>query len=193
MGNFYTNITVKGPSQQDLADFIQTQGRTAYVSNTIRGYTVIFDEKREEQDTRVLAELAAQLSSKLRCAALSVLNHDDDVLMYQLYENGKLLDNYDSCPDYFNTRAKSPRPPQGGDLKKLADTFGVEYPVDEATSILRRDDYAFAVDRHEELARTLGMPDFVAGLGYHYLEQIMNEDEVFSEELDISLCKKIGS
>lgn len=192
MGNFYTNITVKGPSQKELADFIQAQGRTAHVSNTVRSYTVVFDQKCEEQDTRVLAKLSSKLSSKLRCPALAVMNHDDDILLYQLYDNGKLVDDYNSCPDYFSTRAKSPRPPQGGDLKKLADTFGVEYPGDEATLILRRNDYAFAVDRHEELARALGMPDFVAGLGYHYLEQMINEDESFSEELDISLFKKIS-
>ena len=192
MGSFYTNITVKGAFQQELADFIQAQGRIAYVSNTVRGYTVVFDEKCEEQDTRVLAKLASKLSKKLRCRALAVLNHDDDILLYQLYENGKLADEYDSCPDYFDMETTSPRPPQGGDLRKLAETFGVEYPGDEAAAILRRDDYAFAVERHEELARVLGLPDFVAGLGYRYLEQMIHEDESFSEELDISLVKKIG-
>lgn len=34
-------------------------------------------------------------------AEIGMLNHDDDVLAYELWSNGQKVDEYDSCPGYF--------------------------------------------------------------------------------------------
>ena len=53
-----------------------------------------------------MAELGTRLSLEFGCPVLAVLNHDDDILWYQLFENGKLADEYDSTPGYFDATAE---------------------------------------------------------------------------------------
>ena len=100
MGNFYTNYTLKGPSQQVVAAALA--GRPAIVTPDQDGCVVVFDEASDEQDSAVITELASRLSRELRCPVLAVLNHDDDILWYQLYLGGELADEYDSSPGYFD-------------------------------------------------------------------------------------------
>lgn len=167
MGNFYTNYTLRGPSQKAVAAALN--GRKAMVTPVSNGCVVAFDEASDEQYPEVMAELAARLSGELRCPVLSVLNHDDDVLLYQLFESGKLADEYNSAPGYFDPTAE-PSAPSGGDAAKLCVTFGAT-DVAAVEGILRKsgfddDGYVFAFERHADLVRALGLPEFAVGTAY---------------------------
>lgn len=172
MGNFYTNFTLRGPSQQAVAAALA--GRSAFITPEQNGCVVVFDEQSDEQDTQVIAALGGELSQKLNCAVLAVLNHDDDILWYQLYERGQLVDEYDSTPGYFDPNAGL-SPPAGGDAQTLCRAFGVDSVMDVDrilhTSTFDDDGYAFAVERHADLARALGIPEFVAGGGFRYASE----------------------
>jgi hypothetical protein len=172
MGNFYTNYTLRGPSQQAVAAALA--GRAAFVTPARNDCVVVFDEKSEEQKPKRIANLAAGLSRKLDCPVLAVLNHDDDLLWYRLYLNGELADEYDSSPRYFDSSA-APSAPAGGDAQKLCSAFGASN-VTEVERVLRRSSfdeggYAFAVERHTDLAHALGIPAFGVGAGYRYVAQ----------------------
>lgn len=167
MGNFYTNYTLRGPSQQAVAAALV--GRSAVVTPAQDGCVVVFDEQSDEQDSAVITELASRLSRGLRCPVLAVLNHDDDIFWYQLYLSGELADEYDSSPGYFDPLAE-PSAPKGGDAQKLCSAFGVA-TFAEVDSILRRSSfdeggYTFAVERHTDLACALGIPSFGVGAGF---------------------------
>lgn len=170
MGNFYVNYTVKGPGQQAVAKALT--GRSAIVTPQRDDCVVAFDEQSDNQDSEIIANLACDLSRELRCPVLAVLNHDDDILWYQLYLSGQLADEYDSCPSYFDPDAE-PSGPAGGDAQKLCATFGSSN-VAEVERILRKssfdeDGYTFAVERHADLAQALGLPTFAVGGGYAYV------------------------
>jgi hypothetical protein len=85
MGNFYTNHTLRGPSQQAVA--VALAGRSAVVAPSQDGCVVVFDEQSDYQDTHAISSLAERLSREFDCPVLAVLNHDDDILWYQLYLN----------------------------------------------------------------------------------------------------------
>ncbi|MDB6024231.1 MAG: hypothetical protein JWM68_454 [Verrucomicrobiales bacterium] len=170
MGNFYTNYTLRGPSQQAVASALA--GRSAIVTPTQDGCVVVFDEQSDGQDSAVITELASRLSRELRCPVLAVLNHDDDIFWYHLYLNGKLADEYDSSPGYFDASAE-PSAPAGGDAQKLCSAFGAA-SVAEVESVLRKSSfdeggYTFAVERHTDLVRALGIPSFGVGAGFRYV------------------------
>lgn len=170
MGNFYTNYTLKGPSQRTVAAALA--GRSAIVTPAQGGCVVVFDEQSDDQDSEVIAELASRLSQELRCPVLAVLNHDDDIFWYQLYLSGELTDQYDSSPGYFDPEAE-PSAPEGGDAQQLCNVFGVTSVV-EVERILRRssfgeDGYTFAFERHSDLARALGIPSYGVGAGFRYV------------------------
>lgn len=170
MGNFYTNYTLRGPSQQVIAAALT--GRSAIVTRAQDDCVVVFDEESEEQSQEVISGLASRLSRELLCPVLAVLNHDDDVFWYQLYVNGELADDYDSSPGYFDPSANSSEP-VGGDAQKLCDAFGSSN-VAEVENTLRKSSfvdggYTFAVERHGDLVRALGIPSFCVGAGYCYV------------------------
>ena len=172
MGNFYTNYTLRGPSQRAVAAALA--GRAAFVTPAQDGCVVVFDEESEEQNPETIADLAARLSRELNCQVLTVLNHDDDVLWCQLYLEGELADEYDSSPGYFDPSAE-PGKPAGGDARQLCRAFGTG-EVAEVERILRKsafdeDGYAFAVERHADLARALAIPSFAVGTGYRYVAE----------------------
>ncbi len=149
MGNFYANYTLRGPSQQLVAAAVA--GRSAIVTPAQHGCVVVFDEESDEQNPEVIAELASWLSAQLRSPLLAVLNHDDDILWYQLYLSGELVDEYSSAPGYCNTtdEGAAMAGPEGGDAKKLCSAFGVSDCVPVACErSLARGHWSWTLDSH---------------------------------------------
>jgi hypothetical protein len=161
MGGFYTNYTLRGPSQKAVASALAR--RKAIVSPESNGCVVAYEEASDDQDMEAIAALASHLSGSLHCPVLAVVDHDDDILWYQLYEDGELTDDYDSTPGYFDPSAE-PSAPAGGDAARLCRVFGAS-EVAVVETILRKssfdaDGYAFAHERHADLVRALGLPEF---------------------------------
>jgi hypothetical protein len=165
VGSFYTSHTLRGPSQEDVLGALS--GRTALVSRAQNGCVTVLDEACETQDGELLAQLARELSARFRCPVLALLNHDDDVLYFELYENGEKTDEYNSTPGYFEGAEISG--PTGGDPKRLAAAFGVS-DVAAVEAALRADEYVFAMERHRDLAEALSLPACSVGVGYTYAE-----------------------
>lgn len=164
MGSFYTSHTLRGPSQAEVLDFLR--GRSALVSRAENGFVTVLDEACESQDSEVLAQLACDLSARFGCPLFAVLNHDDDILCFELYESGKKTDEYNSAPGYFDEEVEDDRP-TGGDANRLAKIFGATDPR-RVETVLRNEDYVFAVERHRDLAEALSIPACSVGIGYKY-------------------------
>lgn len=172
MGGFYTNYTLRGPSQEDVLS--QLADRKAFVSPQSNGCVVVYDEASDSQDQEVIAALASRLSGRLGCPVLAVLDHDDDILWFQFYEEGKLTDEYNSTPGYFDPSA-GPGVPAGGDAQRLCEAFGAS-DVAAVESVLRKsffddDGYVFAHERHADLVKALGTPDFAVLKAYASFER----------------------
>jgi hypothetical protein len=157
MGNFYANLTLRGPEPKAVAKAMK--GRGAFVTPNSSGCIVVLYD-----DDVGLAEVAQRLSKKFCCPALAVFNHDDDVLFYMLYDNGVQVDQYNSSPGYFAEDEDAPVEPQGGNIETLCALF----KVGDRSTVERalRDEYHFAFERHKDLAHALGLPEFAAGLSY---------------------------
>ena len=171
MGNFYVNYTLRGVRQEAVAKALA--GRRCIVTPSANDTVVAFDEESDNQDPQVISLLATELSRTLHCPVLAVLNHDDDILWYQLYKDGTLQDEYDSSPGYFDPSA-APSAPAGGDAAKLCAAFG-SAKVEEVDRVLRRsafDDggYTFAFERHGDLVSALGISAFGVGTAYGSFE-----------------------
>jgi hypothetical protein len=173
MGSFYTNVTLRTADRARVRMHLAELGMTAYVSRPEEHALVVFERSAEEQDTGVPGDLAAALSGRLGCAALAVTNHDDDLLLCALYEDGRAVDEYNSSPDYFaETEGGGER---GGDAAAMARAFGVAERAPQIGAILSvgADEDAGIVsetDRHQRLVETLGLPRCAVGTGYTYLE-----------------------
>lgn len=171
MGSFYTNVTLRGPGQEQVAEYLAGRNRQVLVSPTIDGVTVVYDALTESQETRLLTNLGRELSAQFDCPSLAALNHDDDILWLQLHVDGRLIDEYNSSPGYFDGNATEE--PEGGNAEALCEAFGAEDAAARVERILRQErdtmGYVFASKRHAELAEALGIPAELVTTGYRYM------------------------
>jgi hypothetical protein len=163
LGNFYTNFAVAGSDRSRVAAALRLRKRSAFLSPTINGTTMAYEEETECQDLAVMTRLGMELSGDLDRPVLAVLNHDDDILKYWLFRGAVLVDEYNSWPGCFTDGGGAT--PSGGSPGLLAEAFGIG-AVAEIRSVLHEQDFAFAVHRHEALAKALGIDSCFAVLGY---------------------------
>ena len=184
MGNWYTNVAVKGAQQTDVLRALEELGRRAYVTPETSGWIVVYDQQTDEFDLGILESLALTLSTRLSCTALASCNADDDVLWLALYENGTLRTRYASSRKAFEDGDEFP------DLKETAQVLARAFEKPEANSqvlsVLRQPHgllgllslylkirlaYVVEVERHLDLSNLLGMPRAAVGLGYTYVNK----------------------
>lgn len=171
MGNFYANVTLRGPAQTQIAGACEALELKAFVSPTVDGLTVVCDQISDAQGDN-WAVSARNLSIHLNCPALAALNHDDDVLVYELYLNGRLADEYNCQPGYFED-SEEESAPIGGDPQLLCKAFGMPGDPREVARVLRAEgtgEFPFAVDRHGALLKALGCPAIPFEYGYRCVQ-----------------------
>ena len=177
MGNFYTNFTILGASHDKIVQAMK--GRTAAISPTMLGFTVVWDAECESQDDKVISSLGQRLAKGLSAPVFAVLNHDDDILMYWLFSPEGKLDEYNSTPGYWDG---GDLPPKGGNAALLVKTMAPSAAVPSVERILQNREYVFAFERHNDLTAALAMPSFGA-TGYKYINRGEVPDGLAEDEL----------
>lgn len=167
-GNFYVNMTIKDVTQEQVVSAAMALKRKAFISPAYNGNVVIYDKVADDQDPKEITSLAGQLSKQLERPVFAVLNHDDDELMYWLFDRGQKLDEYDSWPGYFQGAAQKP---SGGNPKVLCSVFGVAGVEQKLETILRKPDYGVEITRHIDLLKLLKLPDAAVSVGYRYISE----------------------
>ncbi len=124
MGNSDINVTVRGPGREDLIAGLKAAECQACLTPTVDGVTTLVNDQCDLMHGGAFMEVAKQLSAALDCPAGAVLNQDDDVLMYWLFDRGALHREYESFPgfgvsgeDYV--AGETDRRPKGGDARAL--------------------------------------------------------------------------
>jgi hypothetical protein len=163
MGNWYKNITLRGPDQAEVAAVLRRLDRRAYVTPTRDSVTVVFDRASDEEgDPGELGDLVMALSHELDCAALAAAVFDDDVLLLGLYDHGTQVGEYNSAG----------RSTLGA--TSLSRAFGVGRRAPLLWALLgcaRLPLFLFESFRHRLLVRALGHPIWAVATGYGYLRR----------------------
>ena len=184
MGNWYTNVSLRGIKQIDAVAALEALGRRAYVTPEEDGWVVVYDRRCDEFDLNVLESLALTLSTRLACTALASFNADDDVLWLGVWENGVLATRYASSLKEFEDGDEFPS--AGECAQVLARIFGKPQTANQIIGILRRSHgalgllslffkmrfaYVTEIERHQELAGILEIPRASIGLGFQYVDR----------------------
>lgn len=151
MGNWYTNVALKGTQQSDVVAVLEELGRHAYVTPERSGWIVVYDQETDEFDLGVLESLALTLCTRLSCIALASCNADDDVLWLAVYENGALSTRYASSRKSFEDGDEFP------ELKETAEVLVRVFQKPEAKN---------------EALRVLGKSHGVLGLVSFFLPSL---------------------
>jgi hypothetical protein len=182
MGSFFVNYQIRGNSAAVVVKAMQELAQSrAYVSPSNNGWITVYDQASDSQDNNEINRLAGDLSSRLGTALFAFLVHDSDVFAYYLYDNGDLIDEYNSRPGYFGemvsdeARQRLAGQPAvvlnhcaaGTTLVEVETAMGWSQHLGEggfASSV-------FAEDRLRPLAAALGIDEVRALLGYNYFEE----------------------
>jgi hypothetical protein len=196
MGNWYTNVAVKGAQQSEVVATLEELGRRAYITPETSGWIVVYDQQTDEFDLGILESLALTLSTRLACTALASCNADDDVLWLALYENGSLSTRYASSRKAFEDGAEFPHLPETAQV--LSRVFEKPAAKDQVLRVLRkthgilgllslylkiRSAYILEIQRHLDLTNLLGMPRAAVGFGYTYVNRGETPEGVNREAL----------
>ena len=163
MGNFYTNIVVRGSKAPSAIAALRD--RKAFVA-VVDDTTFVYDERCDEQNVDEIRKLARHLSKECGAPALAALNHDDDVLWLALARDGTIVDVYDSNPGFERGGSE---PPSIANLGALCEAFDVSDVKGDIEALLRESNITFEVQRHQQLLGLLGLDESAGALGFRYV------------------------
>jgi hypothetical protein len=169
MGSFYVSVCVSDLSATQLEQWLEQQPFASYFGPTEDNWTCLVSEPLDKQDQKVIDAFGFILTGGAQRKAVAVLNHDDDILTVDVYEDGQRSGSYNSCPGYFK------RDPSPEDLKpRLAspEAFARMRPLLESDQIVRALTDTATTDPwdiHSALVSLLGLPHYSIGMGFRYV------------------------
>jgi hypothetical protein len=102
MGVSFTNYQIRTRSVSRYAKAVaQVVTSRALVTDQKNGWITLYDEASDAQDIKEIRRVAKSLSAKTAAPVIALLVHDSDVLLYFLYDRGRLTDQFDSHLGYF--------------------------------------------------------------------------------------------
>jgi hypothetical protein len=164
MGLFCVNFHFRSTDDRALSEALERRGIARYrVVPGKGGWTSMYEERASEQDDARIRELGGGLSGDLHAPAIAFLVHDSDIACYWLFEDGQLLDEYNSDPDYFDGDTDGPPSPAGGRTDVLLRYCRPGMRQEDLAAILGTDPVratTFAEDVIRRVAKALGIdPD----------------------------------
>src|SRR5262245_36740962 len=159
MGLFCVNMHFRSTDDKALTAAVRKHGVTRFrVLPAKGGWTTLYEEEASHQDDGRIRDLTGSLSRDLKVPAIAFMVHDSDIACYWLYENGQLLDEFNSCPAYFDDDATGDEPPSGGRADVLVRYCRPGVAKDDIASVLGGGEL-FAEGLVEHLADALGIDE----------------------------------
>ncbi len=170
-GSFFYQLSrpQNGPAAcaKTLATLINSR---ALVTDSKNGWTTVYDERSDSQDIEVLRGLANGLSSKLKTAVIAIMVHDSDIFVYLIYENGELIDQFDSKPDYFGPVSEAQKKEWRGDFTRLLPYAQKKVSIRDFKRVAAKE-FVFEEERAGEFSQLLGIDPARARTGFKYVQE----------------------
>lgn len=155
MGAFLVNVHVQTEDQASLVHALHDMSiARSWVTPASEGWSTLYEERASTQDDEWIRELSRSLSTRLETRAVAFLVHDSDFFCYWLFDRGELVDEFNSCPDYFDDGAAGEG--SAGQPEVLLRFCRPGHRVEEIERILHQET-TFAETQLEELAPLLGI------------------------------------
>ncbi len=158
MGNTYANLAILGATPEEVRDALASQSAHALITPDLAGTVVAYDEQSDRGDFEWLVHLAASVSARTHAVTMASMNHDDDVLVLEVVQDGRAVVRYaNPAASLYGVPV-----PLGSWFPfavawRMSQAFGRTVHAPYAWLVLQRP-YLFQVGRHRALAGVLGLP-----------------------------------
>jgi ankyrin repeat protein len=175
MGSDFSNYHIRSEAQDEVIRAMTRLARGAFhVTRPTQGWISVYEAVTETQSAAERRRLARGLSRRLHTGVLALQLHDSSVLSYLLFDDGTLVDEYDSCPDYFGTVPARHHVRTQGDARRLASLATKAGQSARLARILdRRTRHVFEDERLAKLARALSIRPSRAAASLEDLENVV--------------------
>jgi ankyrin repeat protein len=153
MGYFAVNVNVRSRDRSAVEQAVrELRVEAAWVTGSENGWITVYEQRASAQDDAWIREVTERLSAALQVPAIGFLVHDSDVVCYWLCDEGKLVDHFNSHPDYFEFNDPGPRTGRADVLVKYC-ADGIQ--LTDVQPILGNRDEPFAENTLARLAKLL--------------------------------------
>ena len=159
MGGFYGSVQIRGADRNAITSVVEKlagkQELRFLVGPELGGWVGVYPAGHG-QDTQIGRAIARKLPGE----AFHLLVHDDDFFVYEYYRDRKLVDRYNSRPDYFAPVSAS----EARKLRGRPETFGhlvssgAVFTLKSLLADSEAESFAFASTLLERFAQALGNP-----------------------------------
>lgn len=166
MGGFYGSIHVRTENRDAVraaVEVLRCEGVSKFfLAPAIDGWVTVYPEQNGQESA-----VAEALSLKLpEIVLIHCMVHDDDLFAYSVFENGRVVDAYNSCPEYFGDEDA---PERGGNAQTLKHLLVEPEKVDDLQRLLDAERFTFELERPDRFADFLGLPNTASA--YEYLKE----------------------
>jgi hypothetical protein len=157
MGAFIANFHVRSEDVELVRQTLTEIGaKQVRLLPPAAGWVSIYEQRASQQEEPWIVRLAGELSSRLKTVCVAFLVHDSDIACYWLSDQGELLDEYNSSPDYFEEVSAAEQRRVRGQPKIFLRYCRPGVTSEQIESVLRAE-VVFAEDTIRQLAEFLGI------------------------------------
>lgn len=174
MGAFIVNFQLRSDSlpavQSAMSKLVTT---SAYVSPPKNGWITVYDAASDSQDDALIRRIGEGLSRAAKTDVFCFMVHDSDIASYWLYQCGRLVDQFNSAPDYFGDVSEEIREAGRGNTDVLIPLCVPGTTREQIETVIHPEEGfpAFAENILVSLADLLGVDERRISLGFEYFEQ----------------------
>jgi hypothetical protein len=170
MGAFYGSVLIR----TDKADAVQSalvqvakSAKCKFLLGPARnGWISVFPDDSGQNDN-----ISANISRLVPADIFHLIVHDDDLFAYFFYRAGQLVDQYNSCPDYFDKVSDEEKQKCRGRPELFQDLFADPESFRQLQALLAAGEEsasALESERLAQFAKLLGLPNALCS--YEYLQ-----------------------
>ena len=177
MGSFFVNVNVRATDRQAVEKEVKALNTAAaWVTGAKNGWITIYEEGASTQDEDRIRKLTERVSAGLKAPAIAFLVHDSDFLCYWLFDDGRLIDDFNSCPDYFDEGANEDALTGRPDVLLKYCPPGTK--LGDVEQVLSDKEQVFAENQLTKLADLLEIDSMRAGVDYRDIGSEIDPSEL---------------
>lgn len=158
MGAFFDSIHIRTDDSEAVNSALEQLAKDTdykfWVGPVNQGWICVCPDKIDSQEP-VSAKIAARLPDDV----LHLMVHDDDVFSYYLYRGGKLMDQYNSHPEYFDETSQGDREQYRGRPELLQDLLPDKNSLDKLKKLLAKRRFTFESERMDGFVKLFDLPN----------------------------------
>jgi tetratricopeptide (TPR) repeat protein len=170
MGAFFDSIHVRSDNagmlllQKALEQIAREEDLKFLMGPALNGWTCVFPS-----EIGVKEPISARIAALVPDDIFQLMVHDDDVFFYWFYRDGRLVDRYNSNPDYFEAATEDELKEAMGRPELFKDLLPEAKSLSKLKKLLTADRFTFESERMRDFVELLGLSNALTS--YDYLQE----------------------